>query len=72
MEQEEEERGRISSAVIETTSTLIFSSLENIKKPWYVPSRRLVIQETVFRIPDLTPLPYVQEEYKQKYQDVYC
>ena len=40
---------------------LIFSSFKNIReKPWYVPSRRLVIQETVFRVPDLTPLLYVQ------------
>ena len=61
---------RISSAVIETT--MIFSLLENINLALVgVPSRRLVIRETVFRVPDLTLLPYCQEEYK-KYEDVYC
>ena len=55
------------------TSSLIFSSLENIKKPWLVPSRRLVIQRAVFHVPDLTPLSNAKEEYTSiKYQDVYC
>ncbi len=41
---------------------LIFSLFENIReKPWYVPSRRLVIQETVFCIPDMTLLPFSKE-----------
>ena len=56
---------RISSAVIETT--MIFSSLKNINLALVgVPSRRLVIRETVFRVPDLTPLPYVQEKDNSK------
>ena len=47
--------------VLSFSALMIFSLLENIReKPWYVPSRRLVIQETVFHIPDLTLLPYVQ------------
>ena len=49
--------GECSCAVIRTTS--IFLLLKNIKKPWYYPSRRLVIGETLFHIPDLTPLPNV-------------
>ena len=44
------------------STPLIFSSLKNIReKPRFVPSIRLVIWETVFRVPDLTPLPYVPE-----------
>ena len=55
--------------VPKTTSSLIFSLLKNVKKPWLYTSRRLVILRALFRFPDLTLLPYHEEEYTTKYQD---
>ena len=55
--------------VPKTTSSLIFSLLKNVKKPWLYTSRRLVIPRAIFHVPDLTLLPYHEEEYTTKYQD---
>ena len=66
---EQEEEGKINLDLLGEFSVLflrkmIFSSLGNIKLALVgVPSRRHVIRETVFRVLDLTPLPYVQKEY---------
>ena len=49
--------------VLSISTPLIFPSLENIReKPWYFPSIGLVILETVFRVTDLTLLPYPEKE----------
>ena len=56
---------RIFSAVIKII--MIFSSLENINLVLVgIQSRRPVIRETAFPVPDLTPLLYVQKEQNSK------
>ena len=45
--------------------SLILPSLRSIgEKPWYLTSRRLVIQEIVFCVPDLTLLLFLTSVFK--------
>ena len=48
-------------------TSLILSLLESIgEKPWYLTSRRLFILKIVFCVPDLTLLPFTQEEVRKQ------
>ena len=54
-------KGRIQIFLV-SVFCAVFFTLKNIReKPWYVPSKKLVIQETVFYVSDLTTLPYLKD-----------